>query len=201
MYSFSDLESVCCSMSTFYWCFLACIQVLQEASKVVWYSHLFENFPQFVAIHTVKGFSIVNEAEVDVYLKFFYDPMDHGTLTSASTAFSKSRLNICIGDVCNCLIVWTFFSTALLGNWDENWPLLVLWPGEGNGKTLQCSCLENPRDVGLWWADVYGVIQSRTWLKQLSSSSSSISVATAGSPDLLTYWVQHFESILFYSYE
>ena len=72
---------------------------------MVWYSRLFENFPQFVAIHTVKGFSIVNEAEVDVYLKFFYDPMDDGTLTSASTAFSKSRLNICIGDVCNCLIV------------------------------------------------------------------------------------------------
>ena len=50
--------------------FLTCVQVSQEADKVVWYSHLFENFPQFVVIHTVKGFSLVNEAEVDVFLEF-----------------------------------------------------------------------------------------------------------------------------------
>jgi len=56
--------------------FLTCMQVSQEASNVVWYSHLFKNFPQFVVIHTVKGFSIVNEAEIDVFLEcscFFYD--------------------------------------------------------------------------------------------------------------------------------
>ena len=53
-------------MSSSNYCFLTCIEVLQEADKVVWYSHLFKNFPQFVVIHTVKGFSVVNEAEVDV---------------------------------------------------------------------------------------------------------------------------------------
>ena len=78
-------------------CFLTCIQISQEAGKVVWYSHLFKNFPQFVMIHTVKGFSLVNEAEVDVLLElswFFYDPMDVSNLTSGSSAFSKSSLYI-----------------------------------------------------------------------------------------------------------
>ena len=76
---------------------LDCKQVSQEAGKVVWYSHLFQNFPQFAVIHTVKGFSIVNEAEVDVFLElscFFYDPTDVDNLISASSAFSKSSLNI-----------------------------------------------------------------------------------------------------------
>ena len=70
--------------------FLTCIQVSQEADKVVWYSHLFKNFPQFVVIHTVKGFSIVNEAEVDVFLEFslfFYDPLAVGNLISDSSPF------------------------------------------------------------------------------------------------------------------
>ena len=64
---------------------------------MVWYFHLFQNFPQFVVIHTVKSFSIVSEAEVDVFLEFscfFYDPMDVGNLNSGSSAFSKSSLNI-----------------------------------------------------------------------------------------------------------
>ena len=64
---------------------------------MVWYSHLLKNFPQFVVIHTVKSFSIVSEAEVDVFLEFscfFYDPMDVGNLNSGSSAFSKSSLNI-----------------------------------------------------------------------------------------------------------
>ena len=78
-------------------CFLTCLQVSQEAGQVVWYSHLFKNFPQFVVIHTVKGFGIVNEAEVDVFLELFCficDPMDVGNLISGSSAFSKSSLNI-----------------------------------------------------------------------------------------------------------
>ena len=65
---------------------------------VVWYSHLFKNFPQFVVIHTVKGFSIVNETEIDVFLEFscfFCDTTDVGNLISSSSAFSKSSLNIC----------------------------------------------------------------------------------------------------------
>ena len=64
---------------------------------MVWYSHLFKNFPQFFVIHTVKGFAIVNEAEVDIFLEFscfFYDPTDVDNLISVSSAFSKSSLNI-----------------------------------------------------------------------------------------------------------
>ena len=64
---------------------------------MVWYSHLFKYFPQFVVIYTVKGFSIVNEAEVDDFLEFscfFYDPTDVGNLISGFSAFSKSSLNI-----------------------------------------------------------------------------------------------------------
>ena len=78
-------------------CFLTCIQVSQEAGKVVWYSHLFKNFPQFVVIHTVKGFDIVIKAEVDVFLEllcFFDDPTDVGNLMSDSSAISKFSLNI-----------------------------------------------------------------------------------------------------------
>ena len=67
MYSFSYLELVCCSMSSSNCCFLTCIQVSHEACQVVWYSHLFQNFPQFIVIHSVKGFGIVNKAEVDVF--------------------------------------------------------------------------------------------------------------------------------------
>ena len=66
---------------------------------MVWYSHLFQNFPQLIVIHTVKGFRIVNEAEVDIFLefsRFFYDPVDVGNLISCSSAFSKSSLNILV---------------------------------------------------------------------------------------------------------
>ena len=96
MFSFSYLEPVCCSMSCSNCYFLACIQVSQEAGKVVWYSYLFKNFLQFALIHTVKGFCVVNEAEIDVFLKFscfFYGPMDVGNLISGSSAFSKTSLN------------------------------------------------------------------------------------------------------------
>ena len=77
--------------------FLTCIQVSQGAGQVLWYSHLFQNFPQFVVIHTVKGFNVVNEAEIDVSLElscFFYDPTDVGNLISGSSPFSKTSLNI-----------------------------------------------------------------------------------------------------------
>ena len=60
-------------------CFLTCVQISQEAGQVVWYSHLFHNFPQFIVIHTVKGFGIVKKAEIDVFLElscFFHDPAD-----------------------------------------------------------------------------------------------------------------------------
>ena len=64
---------------------------------MLWYSHLFQNFPQFIVIHTVKGFGIVNKAEIDVFLElscFFDDPEDVGNLISGSSAFSKTSLNI-----------------------------------------------------------------------------------------------------------
>ena len=96
MDSFSYLEPVCCSMSSSSCCFLTCIQVSQEAGQV-WYSHLFQNFPQFIVIHTVKGFDIANKAEIDIFLElscFFHDPVDVGHLISVSSAFSKTCLNI-----------------------------------------------------------------------------------------------------------
>ena len=84
-------------MSSSNCCFLNCIQVSQEAGQVVWYSHLFQNFLQFTVIHRVKGFGIVNEAEIDVFLElscFFNDPADVGNLISGSSAFSKTSSNI-----------------------------------------------------------------------------------------------------------
>ena len=132
-------------------CFLTCIQVSQVAGQVVWYSHLFQNFPQFIVIHTVKGFGIVNKAEIDVFLElscFFSDPAD-GKLISGSSAFSKTSLNIwkstvhvllkpglvnfehyftSVWDECSCTVVWAFFGIAFLWDWNENWPFPVLWP-------------------------------------------------------------------------
>ena len=152
MHTFSYLEPVCCSMSSSNCCFLTCIQVSQEGGQVVWYSHLFQNFPQFLVIHTVKGFGIVNEAEINVFLElscFFYDPADVGNLISGSSAFSKTSLNIwkftvhillksvlenfehyftSMWEECNRAVVWAFFEIAFLWDWNENWPFPVLWP-------------------------------------------------------------------------
>ena len=130
------------------------------------------SFVHSLLIHTVKGFSIVIEA--DVFLEFscfFYDPTDAGHLISSSSAFSKSSLNIwkfmvhlllkpglenfehyfgSVWDECNCVVVWTFFGIAFLWDWNENWHFLVLWP-------------------------------------------------LLSFPNLLAYWVQHFDSIIFYN--
>ena len=97
MNSFANLELVCCSISNSNCCFLTCIQISQQADKVICYSQLFKNFPQFVVIHYFKGFGIVNKAEVAVFLElscFFDDSMDVDNLISGSSAFSKSSLNI-----------------------------------------------------------------------------------------------------------
>ena len=78
-------------------CFLSCIQLYQESGKLVWYSHLFKNFPQFVVIHIVKDFNVVNKAQVDIFLEFpcfYYDLTNVGYLTSGSSASSKSSLYI-----------------------------------------------------------------------------------------------------------
>jgi len=159
-------------MSSSNCCFLTCIQISQEADQVVSYSHLFKNFPQFVVIHTVKGFSVVNKAKVDIFLElshFFDDPADIGNLISGSSAFSKSSLNIwkfmvhvllkphlenfehyfaIMWDECNYVVVWTFFGIVFLWDWNENWPFPVLWP-------------------------------------------------LLSFPNLLAYWVQHFNSSIF----
>ena len=93
------------------------MQVSQEAGQVVWYSHLFQNFPQFVVAWTVKGFGIVNKTEVDVFLElscFFDDPADVGNFISGSSAFSKSSLNI-----------WKFTVQGTVEAWlGEFWALL-----------------------------------------------------------------------------
>ena len=86
--------TICCSMSSSNCCFLTWIQISQEAGQVVWYSRLFQNFPQFAVIHTVKGFGIVNKAEVDVFLELSCFLMIQRMLAIWSSAFSKSSLNI-----------------------------------------------------------------------------------------------------------
>ena len=105
IYSLDVLLSQFCSMFGSNCCFLSCLQASQETGKVVWYSHLYKDFPQLAVIHTVRGFSIVNEAKVIFFLNpcFFYDPTDVGNVISSSSAFSKSSLYI-----------WKKFSVHLL---------------------------------------------------------------------------------------
>ena len=138
-------------MSSYFCCFLTCILISQESGQVIWYSHLFKTFPQFVVIHTVKGFGIVNKAEVDVCLElscFLYDPKDVGNLIFGSSAFSKPSLNIwkfmvhmklkpglenfehyfaSVWDEHNCVVVRMYIGITFLWDWNENWPP-VLWP-------------------------------------------------------------------------
>ena len=163
MYSFSYLEPVCCSMSCSNCCFLNCIQLSQEAGQVVSYDHLFQNFPQFIVIHTVKGFGILNKAEADVFLElscFFNDPMNVGNLISSSSASSKSRLNVwkftvhvllkpglenfehyftSMWDECNCAIVWalSFFGIGMKTD-------LFQSCGSIARPNMECSIARNP---------------------------------------------------------
>ena len=119
MYSFPYSEPVSCSMSGSNCCFLNCIQISQEAGQVVWYSHLLKNFPQFVMIHTVKGFGIINKAEVDVM--FFYLFTHQGFPDG-----SDSKESPCNGGDLGSI------------------PGLGRSPGGGHGNPLQYSCLEHP---------------------------------------------------------
>ena len=135
---------VYCSMSSLNCCFMTCIWISQETGQVVWYSHTFKNFPQFVVIHTIKGFGIVNKAEIDVFLGLFCfldDPTNVGNLIAGSSAFSKTSLNIwkfmvhvllkpdleifehyftSMWGESNCAVVWAFFGIAFLWDWNEN---------------------------------------------------------------------------------
>ena len=168
MYSFPDLELVCRSMSSSNCCFLTCRQISQEAGEVVWYSHLLKNFPQFVVIHTVKGFGVVNKAEIGVFwnsLAFLMTqwilaiwslvplPFLKPAWTSGSSWLKPSLENFehyftSMGDEYNCVVAWTFFGIAFLWDCNENWPFPVLWP----------------------------LVSFPNWLE---------------------YWVQHFDSIIF----
>ena len=134
-YSFPNLEQVHCSMSSSNCCFLTCMQVSQEAGKVGWYSHLFKNFSQFVVIHTVKGFTVVSEAEVDVFLEFscfLYDqpmlaiwslvllPFLNPAWTSGSSQFTYSwslawrilSITLVVSEM-NAIVWWFEHSLAL----------------------------------------------------------------------------------------
>ena len=159
MYSFPILEPVHSSMSGSNFCFFPCIQISQESGKVVWCSHLFKSFPQFVVIHSIKGVGVVNKAEVDVFLEcscFFSDPVDVGNLISGCSAFSKSSLNIwkfsvhvllkpCLEsfehyfasmwDECNCAVVLAlpFFTIGMKTD------LFQYWLVKKSIQSLMCS--------------------------------------------------------------
>ena len=157
-------------MSSSHCCFLTCIQISQEVGQVVWYSHLFKNFPHFAVIHTVKGFGIFNRAEVDVFLglsRFFNDPVDVGNLICGSSAFSKSRLNIWNSQYCWSL-AWRILSITLLAC--EMSAIVQLFehslalPFFGIGMKI----------------DLFPVL----W-------------PLLSFPNLLTYWMQHSHSLIF----
>ena len=120
--------------------------------QVVWYSHLFQNFPQFTVIHTLKGFDIVNKAEIDVFLElscFFNDPADVGNLISGSSAFSKTSLNR------TCLLrnlyagqeatvrtghgTADWFQIGKTQHWPQDWKRSVFIPIPQKGNAKECS--------------------------------------------------------------
>ena len=144
MHSFPNFEPVCCSTANSNCCFLTCLQVFREAGTVIWYSHLFKNFP-VCGIHTAKGFNVINEAEVDVLLEFscfFYDPTDAGNLISGSSAFSKST--------------WTSGSSQFTYCWrlGEFWALLcwhVRWVQLCGSLSVLWHCLS----LGLKWKHLF----------------------------------------------
>ena len=159
-------------MSSSNYCFLTCIQICQEAGQVVCYSHLFKNF-WFVVIHTVKGIGMVNKAEVDVFLEFsclFKDPVDVGNLISGSSVFSKSSLNN-----------WKFSVHILLKHSlkDLEHNLASLWN--------ECNCVVVWRffDIAFLWD------WNENWPFPVLWPLLTF-------PNFLAYWLQHFDSIIFY---
>ena len=179
MYSFSYLEPVSCSLSSSNYCFLTCIQISQEAGQVLWYSHLFQNFPQFIVVHTVRGFGIVNKAEVDVFLAlscFFNDLMHVGNLVSGSSAFFKTSLNI-----------WKFMVHVLLKPGLENFEhyFTSMW-GECNSEfsfygesesevTQSCPTLCDSTECSPPGSSVHRILQATVpeWVATPSSRGSS----------------------------
>ena len=171
MYSFSYLEPVC-SMSSSNCCFLTWIQISQETGQMVWYSHLFWIFHSLLW-STVKGFGIVNKAEIDIFLqlsRFFDVPADVGNSISGASAFSKTSLNIwkftvhillkpglenfehyftSVWDECNCVVIWAFFGIECLMNYERRFVTLYRRqesrpsPRKRNAKK-QNGCLRRP---------------------------------------------------------
>ena len=160
-------------MSSSICCFLTCIQISQEAGQAVWYSHLFKNFPVCCdVIHTVKGFGIVKKAEVDVFLElscFFNHPMDVGNLISGSSVFSKSSLNI-----------WKFMVHILLKPGLENFEhyFASMWD--------ECNC-----------AVVWAFVRIAFLWDWDENWPFPVLWPLLSFPNLLTYWVQHFNSTIF----
>ena len=116
MYSFSYLEPVCCSMSSSNCCFLTCIQVSQEAGQVVWYSHLLQNFPQFIMIHTVEGFGWVNKAEIDF---FFWNSLAFLMIQQMFEIWSLVSLPF-------LKPAWTYGSSQFMYCWSLAWRILSI---------------------------------------------------------------------------
>ena len=195
MYSFPNLEPVCFSMSCSNCCFLTWIQISQEAGQVVWYSHIFKNFPHFVVIYTVKGFGVINKAEIDVFLLsmgshrvrhdsrdlaaaadvflefscFFSDPTDVGNLITGFSAFSKSSLN-----------TWKFLVHVLLKAGLENFEhyFARVWD--------ECNC-------AVVWT-FFGIAFLWDWNK---NGTFPVLWPLLSFPNLLAHWLQHFNSIIF----
>ena len=132
-------------------CFLTCIQVSQELDKVVWYSHLLKNFPQFVVIHTKALVQLIKQKQCFFWNSLAFSmiqwmsaiwslvplPFLKPAWTPGSPWFtycSKAGLEnfehyfTSTWDECNCAVVWAFFGIAFLWNWNKNWPFPVLWP-------------------------------------------------------------------------
>ena len=160
MYSFPNLQLVRCSMTGPNCCFLTYIQTSQVAGKMAWYSHLFKNFPVCSDPYTVKGFSVVSEAKVDIFLEFscfYYDPRYIDSLISGSSAFSKSSLNIWSSQFMYCWsVAWRICSITLLA-----------CAAAAVAKSLQsCPTLCNPIDGSPPGSPVPGILQAGTleWL-------------------------------------
>ena len=159
-------------MSSSNCCFLTCIQISQEAGQVIWCSRLLQNFPQFIVIHTVNRFGIFNKAKIDVFVElscFFTDRADVGNLISGFSAFSKTSLNI-----------WKFMIHVLLKPGLENLGhfFASVWD--------ECNCV-------VVWA-FFGIAYLWDWDE---NGPFPVLCPLLSFPNLLAYWVQHFNGIIF----
>ena len=156
------------------YCFLTCVQISQEAGQVVWYSHLFQNFPEFIVIHTVKGFGIANKAEIDVFLELFCgegngtplqyscleNPLDGGAWWAAVHGVAKSRTWLCD-------FTFTFHFHALEKEMTTHSSVLA-WriPGMGEPSGLPSVGMQRVRHD---WIDLAAAAAGTLWLFRWSS--------------------------------